>query len=259
MPSLEPTMDSPQNVGQGDSRDAGGYQNNLSWSSPPTPLPAETHPRRVFEKLFGQGGPSADRQAPKLNSRASLIDRVTADIKRLEVELGISNRVKVDDYLTAVRAVERRIQPAELKTDDAPRLDLDRSRVCGPTLYADHTRLMFDLQLRAMQGEFTRLFSFQWASETSPFAYPKNGVKDPHHVLSHHGNDPAKIERMAKINPFHLSLGAEFGQKLQHNPEGVGSLLDSSGLMYGSGMGNPHRHEHTELPVVIAGDRRFGL
>lgn len=257
LPSIELAMDMLQNVGQCDNGYACVYQNNLSWSSPTTPLPAEAHPRMVFEKLFGEGGTPEDRKAA-LNRRASLLDWVTDDIKRLKLELGASDRAKVDDYLTSVREVERRIQRAELKTDENPMPDLDRPTGV-PALYADHARLMFDLQLLAMQGDITRVFSFQLARETSTRAYPEIGVDDPHHPLSHHGNDPAKIERMAKINQFHLSLWAEFVEKLQRTPEGAGTLLDSSVLMYGSGMGNPNLHDHTDLPVVVAGGAQLGM
>ena len=257
LPSIELAMDMLQNVGQCDNGYACVYQNNLSWSSPTTPLPAEEHPRMVFEKLFGEGGTPEDRKAA-LNRRASLLDWVTDDIKRLKLELGASDRAKVDDYLTSVREVERRIQRAELKTDENPMPDLDRPTGV-PALYADHARLMFDLQLLAMQGDITRVFSFQLARETSTRAYPEIGVDDPHHPLSHHGNDPAKIERMAKINQFHLSLWAEFVEKLQRTPEGAGTLLDSSVLMYGSGMGNPNLHDHTDLPVVVAGGAQLGM
>ncbi len=257
LPSIELAMDMLQNVGQCDNGYACVYQNNLSWSSPTTPLPAEAHPRMVFEKLFGEGGTPADRKAA-LSRRASLLDWVTDDIKRLKLELGASDRAKVDDYLTSVREVERRIQRAEVKTDENPMPDLDRPTGV-PVLYADHARLMFDLQLLAMQGDITRVFSFQLARETSTRAYPEIGVDDPHHPLSHHGNDPAKIERMAKINQFHLSLWAEFVGKLQRTPEGAGTLLDTSVLMYGSGMGNPNLHDHTDLPVVVAGGAQLGM
>src|SRR5690606_398680 len=154
--------------------------------------------------------------------------------------------------------VERRIQLAEAGTYDNPMADLDRP-LGVPALYADHARLMFDLQLLAMQGDVTRVFTFQLARETSTRSYPEIGVDDPHHPLSHHGNDPAKIERMSRINQFHLSLFAEFVEKLQNTPEGDGTLLDSSLLMYGSGMGNPNLHDHVDLPVVVAGGRQLGI
>ncbi|MBT5902999.1 MAG: DUF1552 domain-containing protein [Opitutaceae bacterium] len=257
LPSIELAMDMMQNVGQCDNGYACVYQNNLSWSSPTTPLPAEAHPRIVFEKLFGEGGTPEDRRAA-LSRRASLLDFVTEDIRRLKRELGNSDRSKVDDYLTSVREVERRIQRAEANTKDNPLPDLDRPTGV-PEVYADHAKLMFDLQLLAMQGDITRVFSFQLARETSTRAYPEIGIDDPHHPLSHHGNDPAKIERMAKINQFHLSLFADFIAKLGETPEGNGTLLDTSLFMYGSGMGNPNLHDHTDLPVIIAGGSALGV
>ncbi len=257
LPSLELAMDMMQNVGQCDNGYACVYQNNLSWSSPTTPLPAEAHPRIVFEKLFGEGGTPEDRRAA-LSRRSSLLDFVTEDIRRLKRELGSSDRSKVDDYLTSVREVERRIQRAEANTEDNPLPDLDRPTGV-PEVYADHAKLMFDLQLLAMQGDITRVFSFQLARETSTRAYPEIGIDDSHHPLSHHGNDPAKIERMAKINQFHLSLFADFITKLGETPEGNVTLLDTSLFMYGSGMGNPNLHDHSDLPVIIAGGSALGV
>jgi hypothetical protein len=128
-----------------------------------------------------------------------------------------------------------------------------------PAAYADHARLMFDLQVLALQGDVTRVITFQLARETSNRTYPEIGVPDPHHPLSHHGNDPAKIERMAKINAFHVSLFAEFLQKLKATPEGDGTLLDHSLVLYGSGIGNPNVHDHTNLPILVAGGAATGL
>ena len=158
LPSLELAMDMMQNIGQCDNGYACVYQNNLSWSSPTTPLPAEAHPRLVFEKLFGEGGTPEDRRAA-LSRRSSLLDFVTEDIRRLKRELGSADRSKVDDYLTSVREVERRIQRAEANTKENLLPDLDRPTGV-PEVYADHAKLMFDLQLLAMQGDITRVFSF---------------------------------------------------------------------------------------------------
>jgi hypothetical protein len=157
-----------------------------------------------------------------------------------------------------VREVERRIQKAEAHAADNPLPDLDRP-VGVPAAYADHARLMFDLQLLALQGDVTRVITFQLARETSNRTYPEIGVPDPHHPLSHHGNDPAKIERMSKVNAFHVSLFAEYLQKLKGTPEGNGTLLDHSLLLYGSGIGNPNVHDHTNLPILVAGGSATGL
>jgi hypothetical protein len=257
LPSLELAMDMIDVVGQCDNGYACVYQNNLSWSSPTTPLPAEAHPRLVFENLFGAGGTKAERAAA-LRRRASLLDFVKDDMAKLKRELGASDRDKVEGYLDTVREVERRIQKAEADVDDKPLPDLDRPTGV-PAAYADHARLMFDLQLLALQGDVTRVVTFQLARETSNRTYPEIGVPDPHHPLTHHGNDPDKIERMSKINAFHVSLFAEFLEKMDATKEGDGTLLDSSLYMYGSGMGNPNKHDHSNLPVVIAGGGSAGV
>jgi len=257
LPSLELAMDLLQVVGQCDNGYACVYQNNLSWSSPTTPLPAEAHPRIVFESLFGEGGSIAERRLA-LRKKASLLDSFNDDLNRLQRQLGPGDRAKVSDYLESVRDVERRIQKAEAAAGDNPLPDLDRP-VGVPAAYADHARLMFDLQLLALQGDVTRVITFQLARETSNRTYPEIGVSDPHHPLSHHGNDPEKIARMAKINEFHVSLFAEFLQKLKATPEGNGTLLDHSLYLYGSGIGNPNIHDHTNLPILVAGGAAGGM
>jgi hypothetical protein len=257
LPSLELAMDLLQVVGQCDNGYACAYQNNLSWSSPTTPLPAEAHPRIVFESLFGEGGSTAERRAV-LRKRASLLDSFHDDLSRLQRNLGPGDRARVGQYLDTVREVERRIQKAETDAVDHPMRDLDRP-VGVPAAYADHARLMFDLQVLALQGDVTRVITFQLARETSNRTYPEIGVPDPHHPLSHHGNDPAKIERMSKINAFHVSLFAEYLAKLKATPEGDGTLLDHSLILYGSGIGNPNVHDHTNLPILVAGGTSVGM
>lgn len=257
LPSLELAMDMMETVGQCDNGYACVYQNNLSWSTPTTPLPAEAHPRLVFENLFGAGGSKAERQAA-LKRRASLLDFVKEDMVALKRDLGPEDRTKVDGYLDTVREVERRIQKAEADVSENPLPDLDRP-VGVPASYADHARLMFDLQVLALQGDVTRVITFQLARETSNRTYPELGVPDPHHPLTHHGNDPAKIARMAKINTFHVSLFAEFLKKLDAIREGEGSLLDNSLYLYGSGMGNPNKHDHVNLPTLVAGGGASGI
>lgn len=257
LPSLELAMDLLETVGQCDNGYACVYQNNLSWASPTTPLPAEAHPRLVFESLFGKGGTPEQRRAA-LRKRASLLDWVGEDLNSLKRTLGPADRSKVDDFLTVVREVERRVQLAEADFRDNPLPDLDRPAGV-PAAYADHARLMFDLQVLAFQGDITRVTTFQLARETSNRTYPEIGVSDPHHPLSHHGNDPAKIERMAKINAFHVSLFAEFLSKMQATPDGDGSLLDHSLFLYGSGMGNPNLHDHNNLPILVAGGAAGGM
>jgi hypothetical protein len=251
LPSLELAMDLMEVVGQCDNGYACVYQNNLSWSSPTTPLPSEAHPRVVFERLFGEGGNSAQRRAA-LGKRASLLDWVREDISRLQRELGASDRTKVNEYLDTVREVERRIQKAEAQTRENLLPDLDRP-VGVPAAYEDHAKLMFDLQALALQGDMTRVITFQLARETSNRSYPEIGVPDPHHPTSHHGGDPEKVAKIAKINQFHVSLFAYFLEKLNSIREADGTLLDNSLYLYGSGMGNPNVHSHVELPILVAG------
>ncbi len=257
LPSLELAMDLMQTVGQCDNGYACVYQNNLSWSSPTTPLPAEAHPRLVFESMFGEGATPEERRA-SLKKRASLLDWVGDDLARLQRSLGPADRAKVDGYLESVREVERRIEKAEADAKDSPEPDIERP-MGVPVAYADHARLMFDLQLLAFQGDVTRIATFQLARETSNRTYPEIGVPEPHHPLTHHGNDPKKIAKMAKVNEFHLSLFAEFVAKMKATNDGEGSLLDHSLLLYGSGMGNPNVHDHTNLPIVVAGGKSAGM
>jgi hypothetical protein len=251
LPSLELAMDLLNNVGQCDNGYACVYQNNLSWSSPTTPLPAEAHPRLVFENLFGEGGtPEARRSA--LKQKASLLDSVTEEMRRFQLELGAGDRNKVEEYFESVREVERRIQRAEANVAENPLPDLDRP-VGVPAAYADHARLMFDLQLLAFQGDITRVISFQLAREASTRTYPEAGVPDAHHPVSHHGKNPEKLLKLAKINQFHVSLFAEFLEKMAATREGDGTLLDHSLYLYGSGMGDSDAHDHTDLPILVAG------
>lgn len=251
LPSLELSMDLLSTVGQCDNGYACVYQNNLSWSSPTTPLPSEAHPRIVFETLFGEGGSPEERRAD-LRRRASLLDSITKEIQRLKLQLGAADRNRIDSYVDSIREVERRIARAEQLAKDNPLPDLDRP-VGVPAEYAEHARLMFDLQLLAFQGDITRIVSFQLAREASTRTYPEVGVPDPHHPITHHGNDPEKLEKVAKVNAFHVSLFAEFLERLQNTPEGDGSLLDHSLFLYGSGMGDPDAHDHSNLPILVAG------
>jgi len=251
LPSLELAMDLLTTVGQCDNGYACVYQNNLSWSSPTTPLPYEAHPRVVFERLFGDGGTPADRLA-ELRKDRSLLDWVREDTARLQRQLGPSDRGKVSQYLDTVREVERRIQKAEAVTADSELPDLDRP-VGVPASYADHARLMFDLQVLAFQGDVTRVITFQLARETSNRTYPEIGVPEAHHPLTHNGGNPEMLAKVARINAFHVSLFAYFLEKMRSTPDGDGSLLDHTMCLYGSGMGNPDKHDHTDLPILVAG------
>ena len=257
LPSMELSMDLAQMVGQCDNGYACVYQNNLSWSSPTTPLPPEAHPRIVFEAMFGEGGGAAQRKAA-LRTQASLLDSMADEISRLKREVGPSDQRRIDQYLSAIREVERRVNKAESDVNEGKLRDLERP-LGVPASYEEHAKLMFDLQLLAMQGDVTRVMTFQLARETSNRSYPEIGVPDSHHPLSHHGNNPEKIARLAKINRFHVSLFAYFLQKLADTPEAGATLLDHTLCLFGSGMGNPNVHDHTKLPTIVAGGSTAGL
>ena len=208
----------------------------------------------MFERLFGEGGSASDRLAA-LRRRASLLDWVRDDITVTgHPRTGGSHQGRSVPRHGA--RVERRIQKAESSTAEQPMPDLDRPTGV-PSCLRDHARLMFDLQVLALQGDVTRVITFQLARETSNRTYAEIGVPDPHHPLTHHGNDPAKIARMAKINAFHVSLFAYFLEKLKSTPEGDG-MLDHSLYLYGSGMGNPNVHDHVNLPILVAGGAGAG-
>ena len=250
LPSLELGMDLLEVVGQCDDGFACVYQNNLSWSSPTTPLPYEAHPRKVFARLFGEGTP--EERARTLKKKASLLDRVRTDVARLQRELGSGDRKKVDQYLDSVREVERRIQIAEAGVAENPNPDIERP-VGVPAAYADHLRLMFDLQVLALQADITRVITFQMAREGSTRSYHEIGVSEPHHPLTHHGGNQEMVDKVAKINEYHVSLFGYLVEKLKTTPDGDGSLLDHSIYMYGSGMGDPNLHDHINLPILVAG------
>jgi hypothetical protein len=250
LPSLELSTDFLSVVGACDNGFACAYMGSVSWASPTTPLPHEPHPRVVFERLFGDGGTAQERRA-QLRKNASLLDWVMEDMTRLRMDLPPQDRTKLNEYLDAVREVERRIEKSEQRaTDSAP----DADRPMGvPASWDDHVRLMFDLQVLALQADITRVITFQMARELSQRTYPEIGVPDPHHALSHHQNNPESLAKLAKINAHHVTLFSYFLEKLRQTPDGAGSLLDHSLYLLGSGMGNPDVHDHENLPVIVAG------
>jgi hypothetical protein len=251
LPSLELAVDATTPIGACDGGMSCIYETSLSWSSPTTPLPAEANPRVVFERLFGDGGSAADRLAA-LREDGSLIDFVSDDIAHVQKKLGPGDRTKLSQYLDTVREIERRIQKAEQQTANSAAPDLTRP-IGVPSAYGDHAKLMFDLQALAMQADITRVITFQLAREASTRTYPEVGVPEAHHPTSHHGNDPEKLAKLAKINAYHVSLFAYYLEKLKSIPDGDGSLLDHSMILLGSGMGNPDVHNHVNLPIVVAG------
>ena len=251
LPSLELAVDATTPIGACDGGMSCIYETSLSWSSPTTPLPAEANPRVVFERLFGDGGSAADRLAA-LREDGSLIDFVSDDIAHVQKKLGPGDRTKLSQYLDTVREIERRIQKAEQQTANSAAPDLTRP-IGVPSAYGDHAKLMFDLRALAMQADITRVITFQLAREASTRTYPEVGVPEAHHPTSHHGNDPEKLAKLAKINAYHVSLFAYYLEKLKSTPDGDGSLLDHSMILLGSGMGNPDVHNHVNLPIVVAG------
>jgi hypothetical protein len=257
LPSLELCMDLYPLAGVCNNGYACVYMNCLSWSSPTTPLPSEAHPRAVFERLFGEGGSVAERQA-SLARRASLLDSFNDGIGRLEGSVGSADRARLDQYLSSIREVERQIERAEAAVEDGPAPDFERP-VGVPAQFADHARLMFDLQVLALEADITRVITFQLTRELANRSYPEIGVPDPHHPTSHHGNDPQKLFKISKINAFHVLLFTEFLQKLAATPDGDGTLLDNTVYVYGSGMGNPSLHDHVNLPILVAGGANVGM
>ncbi|MDA1370785.1 MAG: DUF1552 domain-containing protein [Proteobacteria bacterium] len=256
-PSLELGTDLISLVGNCDNGYACVYQNSLSWSSPTTPLPTEADPRILFERLFGDGGTPQQRQA-ELSKNASLLDWVMEDIANYQNKLGAGDRVKVDEYLSTVREVERRIQMAQQQTEAAPLPELSRPSSI-PADWEDHVKLMIDLQTLALQADLTRVVSFQLAREASTRTYPQIGVTEPHHPVSHHGNDPVQLEKLAKINQYHVSLFGYLLERLDAVDEGNGTLLDNTTYLMGSGMGNPDIHDHSNLPIVLASGANTGI
>jgi hypothetical protein len=226
------------------------YANTLCWSSPTTPLPMEINPRVVFERLFGQPGSPEQRQASRRRD-LSILDVITEEANALRRGLGTRDRTRLGEYLDNVREIERRIQRAEehSRTDIAA----PPAPVGIPGDFEEHVALMFDLMAVAYQTDSTRVATFMMSRELSQRTYPQIGVTDQHHGVSHHGNDPEKIAKVARINVYHAGLFAKFLATLQSSPDGDGSVLDHTLLVYGGGMGNPNQHATGPLPMVIAG------
>ena len=255
--SMELSMDLTQMVGQCDNGYACVYQNNLSWSSPTTPLPSEAHPRLVFEAMFGEGGTTEERRA-RMKEKSSLLDSMSDEINSLKNQVGASDKRTLDKYLQTIRSVETRMQRSESAENNGEKRDLERP-LGVPASYEEHAKLMIDLQVLAFQADVTRVITFQLARETSKRSYPEIGVPESHHPLSHHGNNPQKIEQLSKINRFHVSLFAYLISKLEASTERGGNLLDNTVCLFGSGMGNPNIHDHTNLPTVVAGGSSAGI
>ncbi len=246
--SLEYNLD-PPTQGACDSGDC-FYVNTISWRNETTPNPAESHPRVVFERLFGDGGNAAQR-LKRVKKTGSILDSVMLEISDLDRTLGKGDRTKLNEYLDAVREIEQRIQNTE--TQGVQNLELPERPTDIPDTFDEHAKLMFDLQALAFQADITRVFTMVVARELSPRTYPNIGVPEQHHATSHHRNDPDLITKKAKIDTYHVQLLSYFLQKLQATPEGEGTLLDQSLILYGGGMGDGNLHRHFDLPCLLAG------
>ena len=251
--SLELGIDPPSLLGSCDVGYSCTYTNTLSWRSPTVALPVTVNPRDVFERLFGDGDVTDEksRQA-QLQRRASILDFVRADAARLSARLGANDRRKMDEYLESIRDVERRIAKASQGTGNADASELTRPAGI-PDSFADHVRMMVDLQVLAMQADLTRVCSFMIGRELSNRTYPEAGVPDAHHMLSHHGGDPEKIAKLARINRLHMQHFAYYLERMQATADGEGSLLDSTVVLAGSSFGEPNEHDNMNLPIVVAG------
>jgi hypothetical protein len=228
------------------------YMNTISWTSATTPQPMEINPRTVFERMFGRAGTPAQRAARMQNDR-SILDSISAETAKLQRELGPGDRRRLDQYLGDIREIERRLQRAEARSGtEVASLD---APLGVPESYEEHVGLMFDLLAVAYQADLTRVFTFMMARELSNRTYTNLDLSEPHHSISHHGNDPAKVAAHAKINTYHVGLFAGFLEKLRSTPDGDGSLLDHSLIFYGGGMGEGNGHSPYPMSVIAAGGR----
>jgi hypothetical protein len=245
-------MDAPANAGACTGNLSCVYTHTLSWKSRKQPLPMEWNPRAVFERLFGDSG-TTDRKARELRLRQhkSILDSVQDKLASLQRELGPDDRSKVDEYSDAVRDVERRVARAEEQRDiELPAIDQPQG---APPVFEDHLALMLDLQLLAFQSDLTRVISFMIGKEQSARPYPQIGVPEAHHPLSHHNDIPELIAQMSKINRYHAELFSKYVAKLRATPDGDGTLLDHTTILYGAGISNSQRHAGDNLPLMLVG------
>src|SRR3954471_12808210 len=250
--SLELAIESGETAGACDTGFACPYTNTISWKGQNTPLPTQNNPRVVFERLFGDST-STDakaRLALWLQQR-SVLDSVGEEVAHLQGALPQSDRIKLAEYLDAIRGVEQRIQIAEAQSDEPlPLVDHPPGIPAG---WEDHVNLMFDLQVLAFQCDLTRVITFMVGHEHSGMTYPQIGVPDAHHPISHHQGEPEKIAKVAKINAYHMQMFAKYLDKLQAARDGDGTLLDSLTLMYGAGIADSNSHSPVNIPIILAG------
>lgn len=258
LPSLElATEDHSGLIGACD-RDYGCiYMNTLSWRTPTTPNPMEINPRKVFERLFGQGG-SVEQRIARQNEDRSILDAIVQQTAGLGRQLGAGDQQKISDYLENVREIERRLQQAEAMMARNADMVIPEAPAGIPFVYEEHLAMMFDLMTLAFQSEITRVSTFMMAREVSNRTYPMVGVNEGHHATSHHQNDPAKMAKNVLIQNYHVSQFKTFLDKLAAIPEGDGTLLDNTILLYGSNMSNSNAHDHYPLPNILVGGTGAG-
>ena len=256
--SLELGIESNAMIGSCDGGASCAYTNTIAWRTPTTPLPIENAPRAVFERMFGTSG-STDPEVrlARMRRDRSILDLVGAELAGLGRIIGPGDRVKVEEYLEALRDIERRIAMAEdQNTRELPVVD---QPVGVPNDYRDHARLMMDLLALAYQTDLTRISTFMLAREVSGRAYPEIGVSDSHHPLSHHQDEPAKLQRLHQVNEYHLQQFAYLVAKLDALPEGDGTMLDSTLFLYGTGISDSNTHFHDDLPIALVGGKNAGI
>jgi hypothetical protein len=250
-PSLElATEDFTGYIGGCDPSYACAYMNTLSWRTPTEPLPMEIDPRVVFERLFGRPGTAAQRKA-QMRTDGSILDSIKEDVTDLEAGLGNRDRNRLNAYLENVREIEQRIQRAEKQS--AGNVQVPDAPIGIPESFEDHVALQFDLLALAYEADMTRVFTFMMSRDASQRVYPNLGISEPHHSMSHHGNDQQKIENLVRLNTYHVQLFGKFLDKLANTPDGDGSLLDHSLILYGSGMSESNTHSRLDVPTLLAG------
>jgi hypothetical protein len=252
LPSLElATEDFSGFIGACDTDYSCQYMNTLAWKTPTTPLPMEINPRVVFERLFGGTG-TPDERRDQMTTDRSILDSVASEAAQLQRKVGPRDRARLGDYLDHIREIERRIQRSEQQANT--HVATPNAPIGVPDSFEEHVALMFELLTVAFQADITRVFTFLMARELSHCTYPQIGINDPHHALSHHLQDPAKIAKLVTLNAYHYGLFAKFVDRLRTIPDGDGSVLDHSIILYGSGMSDANSHSNIALPyVVLAG------
>jgi hypothetical protein len=249
LPSIEMSLE-PLNLTCGDAGFTCAYRNTLSWKSATLPLPMENNPQVVFERLFGDGSTDAQRKERRQQSR-SLLDSITQQVPSLEQDLPAGDRTRLREYLDQVREIERRVKQVDAQLSQG--LDVPDAPIGIPADFESYLKLMFDLQVLAYQSEITRISTLMFARENSNAVYPTTGVREGFHNASHHSNERKNMDQFAVINQYHVKMLAYFLEKLRSTPDGDGTLLDHSMILYGSSLSDGNEHNFDPLPVVLAG------